>query len=156
MAESEQQPFERLNITSLKDHELRELVNELTKVARVFTNAQQLRSRICGVVLAAIKPYRDEALRSGDVKHIPPYEKLLEEDDPILRCVHFEVKENMLSESDIDSIAYSSEGHGLAETMDLIDKIKAATTNGEILASIARFRKETRVQAIKSALLKLK
>ena len=39
----------------MKDHEIRELVNELTRVAKTFSHTQQLRSRISGVVIKHVK-----------------------------------------------------------------------------------------------------
>ena len=39
----------------MKDHEIRELVNELTKIAKTYAHTQQLRSRISGVVCKHIK-----------------------------------------------------------------------------------------------------
>lgn len=40
----------------LKDHQIAELVNELTVVAKEYANTQQLRERISGTVLRALKP----------------------------------------------------------------------------------------------------
>ena len=39
----------------MKDHEIAELVNQLTKIAREYSATQQLRSRISGVVCDAVK-----------------------------------------------------------------------------------------------------
>ena len=40
----------------MKDHEIREFVNELTEVAEQYGQTQQLRERIRGVVFKAIPP----------------------------------------------------------------------------------------------------
>lgn len=43
----------------MKDHEIRELVSELTQVAREYGQTQQLRERIRGVVLPRLaEPHR--------------------------------------------------------------------------------------------------
>ena len=43
----------------MKDHEKRELVDALTKVAKEFAGAQQLRERIAGLVLPALANVED-------------------------------------------------------------------------------------------------
>lgn len=46
----------------MKDHEIRELVNELTKIAKEYGNTQQLRQQILGVVLNALKEVRKDCV----------------------------------------------------------------------------------------------
>lgn len=46
----------------MKDHEIRELVNELTKIAKEYGQTQQLRQRILGVVLGALKEVRKDCV----------------------------------------------------------------------------------------------
>lgn len=57
----------------MKDHEIAQLVNELTKVAKEFAGAQQLRERISQLVVAAIKPAEPltwEATSAGLTKFV--------------------------------------------------------------------------------------
>lgn len=46
----------------MKDHEKRELVNRLTKLAQEYAETQQLRDRVAGEVLPAIDAAIDAAL----------------------------------------------------------------------------------------------
>jgi hypothetical protein len=39
----------------MKDHEIRELINELTKVAREYSATAQLRERIAQIILPKLK-----------------------------------------------------------------------------------------------------
>lgn len=56
-----------------------------------------------------------------------------------------------LSDEDIDRIARSSDGD-LERMLVCIEAIHTAPTNGEALGAIARFRKETRLSAIRAVL----
>ncbi len=52
----------------MKDHEIRELVNELTQVARDYGQTQQLRDRIAGIIVHHLKQV-PEAEFATQVKH---------------------------------------------------------------------------------------
>ena len=44
----------------MKDHEIREAINELRDIAIKYHSAQQLRERIAHVVLRLCEPYREK------------------------------------------------------------------------------------------------
>ncbi len=49
----------------MKDHELRELVNELTKIAKEAGQTQQCRERIKNVLFPAIEKIKKDAFSAG-------------------------------------------------------------------------------------------
>lgn len=49
-------PPSRMDAQPIKDHVIREAVNELTKIARDYHDTQQLRERIAYVVLQLVNP----------------------------------------------------------------------------------------------------
>lgn len=81
---SDEKPFEVIHISQLKDHELADFVNQLTKVANKYGNTQQLRAQISEVVHDKLRPYRNKALQG--IKHVTSDPDYLTPDDPILKC----------------------------------------------------------------------
>lgn len=61
----------------MKDHEIAQLVNDLTQVAREFGATQQLRERIAAVIVPVLKKVPDG--RRQEVRGVPvkDYEGLL-------------------------------------------------------------------------------
>lgn len=48
----------------MKDHEIRETINELRDIAIKYHDSQQLRQRIAGVILPMVKKIREEPLEN--------------------------------------------------------------------------------------------
>ena len=148
-------PLDRIAISELKDHEFREMVNDMTKIARVFGNTQQLRCRMAGVLVACLRPYRDVEKRAGDGAHFVDVEYLLE-DDPVFKQIHHEKRVTRLSEEDIDQIARTSDDADTENMLQLLEDLHSCKTNGAQLAAVARYRKQTRIDAINNAVAKLR
>lgn len=144
--------FEREKINALKDHELRDLVNSITEIARRYSNTQQLRCRISGAIIGVLRPFKDRSIP----KHcngVEEIEELLECSDQQLPHLHVEKQKPLLTEGEIDQIAFTSyEGDGLEQMLQFSSDCKNVKTNGEMMALIARFRKQTRVCAINTAM----
>lgn len=52
----------------MKDHELRELINDVTAVARLYANTQQLREQIAHLIIPAFKKLEcEKEFRHGQV-----------------------------------------------------------------------------------------
>lgn len=60
-----------------------------------------------------------------------------------------EVQRVGLTDAEVDHISYTSEDGGLASACDLIAAVKKAETNGGALGAIVKYRKATRLSAIR-------
>lgn len=157
MPEESKNPFERIKISELKDHELREMVNELTNTARLFANTQQLRERVAGIMIKHLRPFKAEELRATDADATAELtSNFLVEDDLVIDAVHIERRTTRLSDDDIDRIAYTSDGESMKRMLTLMDAYPKAQRNAEALMLFARYRKEERKEAIEAALALLR
>lgn len=153
MPEEINNPFERIKVSELKDHEFREMVNEMTKVACLFANTQQLRERVSGVLLKHLRPFRDEALRpTDDEGSAAVTANYLETNDPILMGIHMERRVSRLTESDIEQIAYSADEASTQRMLRIMGESQKPQLGANYLVLFSEYRKRERLEAIRSAL----
>ena len=81
---AEENPFEIIHVEQLKDHELRDLINDLTHVARKYANTQQLREQLAHAVQRKLRPYRNKVMNLVD--DVASDREYLETNDPLLKC----------------------------------------------------------------------
>lgn len=149
MIDTDCKNFERVHVDELKDHQLRELVNDITKVARCYGNSQQLRERICGVVLSVLRPRRNHA-----TEHDPVGEELIAIDDPILKGVHYK-REPVTDEE--KSLIVSGQGEFASSRLqELAQKLAQTTDPTLILNELTQMHRNTRLNAVNAVLTLLK
>lgn len=153
MPEEINNPFERIKVSELKDHEFREMVNEMTKVACLFANTQQLRERVSGVLLKHLRPFRDESIRPTDDEGSAAITaNYLEADDPILQGIHLERRVSRLTEEDVNQIAYTSDEVSSNRMLKLMEDSQKPQLGANFLLMFSEYRKKERLEAIRSAL----
>lgn len=60
----------------MKDHELRELINDVTAVAQIYAHTQQLREQVAQLITPAIAAMRAEHIRLQNINHVSHQEDL--------------------------------------------------------------------------------
>lgn len=157
MLDDHNNPFERIKISELADHEFREMVNELTNVARLFANTQQLRERVSGLMIKHLRPLKDTTIRSTDIEATAEITaNFLVENDPIIEAVHMERRTTRLSEEEIDHISYSMNNDNTQRMLLFMEQYSKAQHSSELQILLSRYRKEERREAISQALALLR
>ena len=133
--------FERVHIDELKDHQLRELVNDVTKIARYFGNTQQLRERICGAIISVLRPRRNHAPETA-VEN----DALIAIDDPVIQGVHYE--RELVTNEEKHEITHWLSDVTMNEARTIAEKFAGLTDIGEIIHELAQVRQKTRMDAV--------
>lgn len=149
MIDTNQENFNRTHVNELKDHELREFVNDLTKTARIFAGSQQLRERLSGIVISALRPRRNHCSENNSDQCVE-----LAIDDPVLKGLHYE--RELLTDKDISDVVLDRSDYTHNEIFDLINLVSEQQDKHLAFDEILKLLRRTRQDAAKKVLEAIK